>query len=45
MSGSGGGRYIHTTVDGSLQDMGGHHNSALFVQWARPGLAQGRTLL
>lgn len=28
-------RYIHTTVDGSLQDAGGHHNSALFVQWVR----------
>ncbi len=28
-------RYIHTTVDGSLQDTGGHHNSALFVQWVR----------
>jgi phytoene dehydrogenase-like protein len=25
--------YIHTTVDGSLQDKEGHHNSALFVQW------------
>jgi len=28
-------RYIHTTVDGPLQDAGGHHNSALFVQWVR----------
>ena len=26
-------RYIHTTVDPSLQDKEGHHNSALFVQW------------
>ncbi|MBD1923108.1 NAD(P)/FAD-dependent oxidoreductase [Microcoleus sp. FACHB-831] len=25
--------YIHTTVDRSLQDAEGHHNSALFVQW------------
>jgi phytoene dehydrogenase-like protein len=25
--------YIHTTVDGSLRDPEGRHNSALFVQW------------
>ncbi|MBM3177086.1 MAG: NAD(P)/FAD-dependent oxidoreductase [Bacteroidetes bacterium] len=25
--------YIHTTVDPSLRDADGHHNSALFVQW------------
>jgi phytoene dehydrogenase-like protein len=25
--------YIHTTLDPSLQDSEGHHNSALFVQW------------
>jgi phytoene dehydrogenase-like protein len=25
--------YIHTTVDPSLKDSEGHHNSALFVQW------------
>jgi phytoene dehydrogenase-like protein len=25
--------YIHTTVDPSLRDEQGHHNSALFVQW------------
>lgn len=25
--------YIHTTVDPSLKDADGHHNSALFVQW------------
>ncbi len=25
--------YIHTTVDPSLRDKDGHHNSALFVQW------------
>ena len=26
-------QYIHTTVDPSLADAEGHHNSALFVQW------------
>jgi phytoene dehydrogenase-like protein len=25
--------YVHTTVDPSLRDEQGHHNSALFVQW------------
>jgi phytoene dehydrogenase-like protein len=25
--------YIHTTVDPTMQDGHGHHNSALFVQW------------
>jgi phytoene dehydrogenase-like protein len=25
--------YVHTTVDPSLRDEAGHHNSALFVQW------------
>ena len=25
--------YIHTTVDPSMKDPQGHHNSALFVQW------------
>ena len=25
--------YIHTTIDPSLKDKNGHHNSALFVQW------------
>ena len=25
--------YVHTTVDPSMRDPGGHHNSALFVQW------------
>jgi phytoene dehydrogenase-like protein len=25
--------YIHTTVDPTLRDESGHHNSALFVQW------------
>jgi phytoene dehydrogenase-like protein len=31
--------YIHTTVDPSLQDAQGHHNSALFVQWVPYELA------
>ncbi|MDW8249843.1 MAG: NAD(P)/FAD-dependent oxidoreductase, partial [Myxococcales bacterium] len=31
--------YIHTTVDPSLQDTEGHHNSALFVQWVPYQLA------
>ncbi|MBA2661288.1 MAG: NAD(P)/FAD-dependent oxidoreductase [Bradymonadaceae bacterium] len=31
--------YIHTTVDPSLQDEHGHHNSALFVQWVPYELA------
>ena len=25
--------YVHTTVDPSMRDPDGHHNSALFVQW------------
>ncbi len=25
--------YVHTTVDPSMKDAAGHHNSALFVQW------------
>jgi len=25
--------YVHTTVDPSMRDAQGHHNSALFVQW------------
>jgi phytoene dehydrogenase-like protein len=25
--------YIHTPIDPSLQDAGGHHSSALFVEW------------
>lgn len=33
--------YIHTQVDPSLQDAGGHHSSALFVQWAPYELADG----
>jgi phytoene dehydrogenase-like protein len=31
--------YIHTTVDPSLRDGQGHHNSALFVQWVPYQLA------
>lgn len=34
--------YIHTTVDPSLRDAAGHHNSALFVQWV-PYALQGTT--
>jgi phytoene dehydrogenase-like protein len=34
--------YIHTTVDPSLRDPGGHHNSALFVQWV-PYTLRGTT--
>jgi phytoene dehydrogenase-like protein len=34
--------YIHTTVDPSLRDAAGHHNSALFVQWV-PGELRGTT--
>ena len=33
--------YIHTTVDPSMQDEAGHHNSALFVQWVPYELAEG----
>ncbi len=32
--------YIHTAVDPSLMDAEGHHNSALFVQWAPYRLAE-----
>lgn len=31
--------YIHTTVDPSLRDAEGHHNSALFVQWVPYAIA------
>jgi phytoene dehydrogenase-like protein len=34
--------YVHTTVDPSLRDAEGHHNSALFVQWV-PYTLQGTT--
>lgn len=33
--------YIHTTVDPSLQDAGGHHSAALFVQSVPYALAGG----
>ncbi len=33
--------YIHTTVDPSLRDSQGRHNSALFVQWVPHTLAEG----
>jgi phytoene dehydrogenase-like protein len=33
--------YIHTTVDPTLQDGDGHHNSAMFVQWVPYALADG----
>lgn len=32
--------YIHTTVDPSLRDQHGHHNSALFVQWVPHTLSE-----
>ena len=31
--------YVHTTVDPSMKDPEGHHNSALFVQWVPYQLA------
>jgi phytoene dehydrogenase-like protein len=34
--------YVHTTVDPSMRDAKGHHNSALFVQWV-PYELQGTT--
>ena len=34
--------YVHTTVDPSLRDERGHHNSALFVQWV-PYALRGTT--
>jgi phytoene dehydrogenase-like protein len=34
--------YIHTTVDPTLRDEGGHHNAALFVQWV-PYALEGTT--
>lgn len=33
--------YIHTTVDPSMRDREGHHNSALFVSWVPYQLADG----
>jgi phytoene dehydrogenase-like protein len=35
--------YIHTTVDPSLRDDQGRHNSALFVQWVPYAIAGGKT--
>lgn len=35
--------YIHTTVDPSLRDEQGRHNSALFVQWVPYELSGGKT--
>ena len=34
--------YVHTTVDPSMRDAEGHHNSALFVQWV-PHTLSGTT--
>ena len=33
--------YIHTTIDPSMRDEEGRHNSALFVQWVPHTLAEG----
>ncbi len=33
--------YLHTTIDPSMQDAEGRHNSALFVQWVPHTLAEG----
>jgi phytoene dehydrogenase-like protein len=35
--------YIHTTVDPTMKDAAGHHNSALFVQWVPYALSGGKT--
>jgi phytoene dehydrogenase-like protein len=35
--------YIHTTVDPSMKDAAGHHNSALFVQWVPYQLSGGKS--
>lgn len=35
--------YIHTTLDPTLKDEQGHHNSALFVQWVPYALSGGKT--
>ena len=35
--------YIHTSVDPSLRDEEGHHNSALFVEWVPRLLAGGKS--
>ncbi len=35
--------YIHTTLDPTMKDEHGHHNSALFVQWVPYALSGGKT--
>ena len=35
--------YIHTTLDQTMKDEHGHHNSALFVQWVPYALGGGKT--
>jgi phytoene dehydrogenase-like protein len=35
--------YIHTTLDPTLKDEHGHHNSALFVQWVPYALSGGKS--
>jgi phytoene dehydrogenase-like protein len=35
--------YIHTTVDPTLRDAEGRHNSALFVEWVPYELSSGKT--
>jgi phytoene dehydrogenase-like protein len=35
--------YIHTTLDETMKDEHGHHNSALFVQWVPYALGGGKT--
>ncbi len=35
--------YIHTTLDETMKDEHGHHNSALFVQWVPYALSGGKT--
>ncbi len=35
--------YIHTTIDPTMRDAAGHHNSALFVQWVPYALTGGKT--
>jgi len=34
--------YIHTTLDPTMKDEQGHHNSALFVQWIPYALGEGK---
>ncbi len=35
--------YIHTTLDPTIRDEHGHHNSALFVQWVPYALSGGKS--